>query len=713
MASKLTFVTFALTLLLSSFLIGCAGTGGSTNASGGGGNGGGGNPAAPVIASIAPKSATAGTHVTITGTGFGATQGSSTIMFNGVAATAASWSDTRIDVPVPAGATSGNVVITVAGLASNPFSFTVAADITAINHVIVMLQENRSFDSYFGQMTPYRQLHAIPIVTSNGDGKIDDLTSGNFSNSGIAPYHSGSVCMENLSPDWAEDRHEVNLGNASGINPTGTDGSLLPASMAPMNGFVNTAAGIAKFYQFQDLAGKRAMGYYTDRELNYYYFMASQFAMSDRFYSPAPTNSPNNHMYLYGATSQGTVHTPGGPESCPNAPVQAVPKPQPDLPNAGKPIIRLLDENKISWKIYITDLIPSCDPKNGTFPLDCAVKSSYMQFFSYINTATPGVLNPAVLSRMAPIDCSNGLNVLPPTPAHPAYACPPGVTDYFTDVKNGTLPAVAFIETGGFSGRDEHPSGRNLGSSKVGCFGITGQTCIDIQVGALFSSTIINALMNSPSWKDSVFIWTMDEGGGAFDHVPPMQVPNPDGIKPILCAIGGGTIASISVTNGGSGYTSAPTVTITDSTGTGATATAVLTGDVVTAINVTAAGANYTAPNVTLTGGNGSGATATATVSTGDNKDVNVGGDFNITGFRIPNMIISPFARKNYVSHTPMDYTAILKLIETRWGLPNLTRRDKFMPDMTEFFDFGNPPWAAPPAPPAQAHNTPCDFSLQ
>ena len=68
-----------------------------------------------------------------------------------------------------------------------------------------------------------------------------------------------------------------------------------------------------------------------------------------------------------------------------------------------------------------------------------------------------------------------------------------------------------------------------------------------------------------------------------------------------------------------------------------------------------------------------------------------VPGDFTITASRVPNIVISPFAKKNFVSHTPMDYTAYLHFIETRWGLPTLTARDAAMPDMTEFFDFTSP----------------------
>lgn len=83
----------------------------------------------------------------------------------------------------------------------------------------------------------------------------------------------------------------------------------------------------------------------------------------------------------------------------------------------------------------------------------------------------------------------------------------------------------------------------------------------------------------------------------------------------------GTSIASITVTNEGSGYTSVPTVTIgTPTAGYGTTATAIATvgaGNKVTAITVTHAGSGYiTAPSVTITGGGGSNAAATANIST-------------------------------------------------------------------------------------------------
>jgi IPT/TIG domain len=90
----------------------------------------------PTVTTVAPNSGLAGTVVTITGTNFGATQGTSTVTFNGTAAAPTGWSATSVVAPVPAGAATGNVVVTVGGQASNPVAFTVttaAPTITTLN----------------------------------------------------------------------------------------------------------------------------------------------------------------------------------------------------------------------------------------------------------------------------------------------------------------------------------------------------------------------------------------------------------------------------------------------------------------------------------------------------------------------------------------------------------------------------------------------------
>ena len=68
--------------------------------------------------------------------------------------------------------------------------------------------------------------------------------------------------------------------------------------------------------------------------------------------------------------------------------------------------------------------------------------------------------------------------------------------------------------------------------------------------------------------------------------------------------------------------------------------------------------------------------------------------DFTITGYRVPMVVISPFAKKNFVSHQVRDHTAILKLIEKRFQVSALTNMDD---PTTGFFDFTNTNWQVPP----------------
>jgi phospholipase C len=182
-----------------------------------------------------------------------------------------------------------------------------------------------------------------------------------------------------------------------------------------------------------------------------------------------------------------------------------------------------------------------------------------------------------------------------------------------------------------------------------------------IQVGAAFVTDLITSLMKSQFWKDSVFIVTFDEHGGLYDHVAPR--------------VDGHPIMAQSAASAGQAATVGP-----------------YAGDAVTQQVPSPDGIP---PN---------------DLFTTDPPDPP--GDFNRTGFRIPVMVISPFSKKNFVSHTPADSTAVLKLIETRFGLPSLTKRDASQMDMTEFFDFQNVPWKTPPTVPTQPTNGPCTNTL-
>jgi YD repeat-containing protein len=87
----------------------------------------------PQITNLSPTSGTTGATVTITGSAFGATQGTSTIRFNGVTATPTNWSNASIQAPVPAGATTGSVIVNVGGVESNGVIFSVVPIISGLS----------------------------------------------------------------------------------------------------------------------------------------------------------------------------------------------------------------------------------------------------------------------------------------------------------------------------------------------------------------------------------------------------------------------------------------------------------------------------------------------------------------------------------------------------------------------------------------------------
>jgi phospholipase C len=381
----------------------------------------------------------------------------------------------------------------------------------------------------------------------------------------VASYHLITKCVENPSPSWNESHNDWNLSNPV-------------ASTATNDGFVWTAGHDARnnVPPFNDTNGVRAMGYYDGNDLNYYHFMASSFATSDRWFSPVMTRTDPNRMYLLAATSQGHVY-----------PLNHTNPPAPLL--TAKMIFQELQQAGVTWKIYIHP------DGSGCASPQCLFNLSYIRNFTYGQTI---------------------LNQFPQNLVSTAQ--------FITDAQNGTLPQVAFIEPASQVGLDEHPSDTDPQPGQP--------ACCSVQEGANYVSTLINALMNGPNWKDSAFILTFDEAGGFYDHVSPQPAVSPDGIKP----------SDLSP------------------------------GDICTKV---------TGPNC----------------------------DFTFTGYRVPMFVASPFAKKNFVSHAVADYTATLKLIETRFNLPPLTKRDAAQIDMSkEFFDFAHPSWTTPPKPPAQAMGGAC-----
>ena len=94
-------------------------------------------------------------------------------------------------------------------------------------------------------------------------------------------------------------------------------------------------------------------------------------------------------------------------------------------------------------------------------------------------------------------------------------------------------------------------------------------------------------------------------------------------------------------------------------------------------------------------------------------SSTNQPGDFTDSGFRIPFIMVSPWVKPGFVSHMNRETTSILKLIETRFGIAPLTLRDAGADDLSEFFDFVNPPRLAIPPLPAQPTNGIDDWKIE
>ena len=114
----------------------------------------------------------------------------------------------------------------------------------------------------------------------------------------------------------------------------------------------------------------------------------------------------------------------------------------------------------------------------------------------------------------------------------------------------------------------------------------------DLRRGEQMAAKVINAVMHSPNWAKTVLIWTYDEHGGYYDHVPPPPAVRPDDIPPDI------------------------------------------------------------------------------------DVPPDLPGMYDRLSFRVPAVIVSPYAKRNYVSHVTHDHTSVLKLLETKWNLGALTYRD-------------------------------------
>ena len=236
-----------------------------------------------------------------------------------------------------------------AGSASAKATITVipAASLQSISHVVFMLQENHSFDNYFGMLNPYRKTNGWQVgddgKTYNVDGiddKLDTISNEDDAGAAYPLFKFKSTCVDDLSSDWLASYGDVNRYDFLETRPIVMDGFVHNAEGYAASCTAPGAAGSCAG-SFTDTTGERAMGYYDEGFLNYYYYMASQFAVSDRWFSPVSTKSIGNRIATFtGGTTQGLVRDPGGDDHLP----------QLDIPN----IFQELDQANVSWKIYYT-----------------------------------------------------------------------------------------------------------------------------------------------------------------------------------------------------------------------------------------------------------------------------------------------------------------------------------------------------------------------
>jgi phospholipase C len=505
-----------------------------------------------------------------------------------------------------------------------------AADLSQIQHVVLMLQENHTFDNYFGMLNPYRKANGWEVgddgktyLVDGIDDKLNTISNQDDQGTTYPIYKFRTTCIDDETSAWLESYGDVNRWDFSTTRAIN------------MDGFVHIAEGYANNCNssktcsgsFTDTTGERAMGYYDQEFLNYYYYMASQFAVSDRWFSPVSSKSvPNRISVFTGGTTQGLVFDPGSNDNLP----------QLNIPT----IFQELDGASVSWKVYYTttqDLCLASNPcstsASGNYPDTTFSILSYSYKYLYENlskAACTGTTKPSsTVGDPTDSFCIDTNHVAP-------------LSQFFTDLKNNTLPSFAFIESG--SGiNDEHPgSGQSI---------LTGQAQV---------ANILNQFMTSSSWKNSVFFLSYDEGGGPYDHVPPVPGYSNQNTDASL-----GTIPDISqIAVNPDGYN--PCV---PSGGVPTTHCDLLSGDPGTKSTDAATQKGFAAQ----------------------------------LGFRLPNLIVSPFTRRHYVSHTPMDHTAVIKFVETRFlgSSVHLTNRDAVQPNLLEFFDFSGVPWSTPPTPPA------------
>ncbi len=284
-----------------------------------------------------------------------------------------------------------------------------------VGHIVVLMQENRSFDHYFGVLPYVSGSPYHPPATAGGpcdpeDHKcVDGLTCANALNcsnsnsvlSGpsqgtrVTVQHQGGFCTLNPHHGWPDVHYQAN-----GTNPNNSLASLGGSA----DGFVQDTVVV---HSSGTLANaQQVMSYFTANDLPYYYALAQTFAVSDRAFASFLGETQGNRMYLMAGTSFGHMLTGEPPPANGWKPVNGT-------------VFDQLDANSVTWKYYFDAQSPQA-------------------------SLVPNPLPIATLFR----------------PTSPNYV---PLTRFATDAAAGNLPQVAFLDLTYL----EHPASTSTDTSDV------------------------------------------------------------------------------------------------------------------------------------------------------------------------------------------------------------------------------------------------------
>ncbi len=361
-------------------------------------------------------------------------------------------------------------------------SYIVPSGIHKIKHVIIIMQENRSFDEYFGTYPGadgFRQPNGTRPCIPNGPKPKDGCTK---------PYHSTS---------------DVTVGG-----PHGEQDSDFDINGGKMNGFIIRMAQKEAYCRklkrkggscrFPTTPPSEVMAYQNTGEIPNYWKYAENFALDDHMFEAVGSWSLPEHLFIVSGWAAACknrdpyscINDAAGPYSMSkfNTEVaQEIADGKTDVHLAWTDITWLLHNYGISWAYYV---------ETGTEP-DCADDSDITCPEPAQSYRTPGIWNPLPLFEDVHKDGQEG-NIQP-------------LDNYLAAAKTGTLPSVSWIVPS--SGNSEHPPK-------------------SIHQGQAYTTALINAAMEGPEWDSTAIFLSWDDWGGMYDSVvPPTVDENGYGIR--------------------------------------------------------------------------------------------------------------------------------------------------------------------------------------